>query len=178
MNRMEQDAARVLRIQELLHFVNLDIVRHPGESESDQMRHDKHIATYEKVLWIVEALYIDRPASRVFTLDIGLTAPLYDVACRCRDPCVRRRALHVLKTRARQEGIYESTLAVKIAETVVSMEEEGLGGVQTAADIPNSARVFQVSRSFDLGARTATLGFYRPDPLGVEPRCDYYTVDF
>lgn len=99
-----------------------------------------------------------------FTLDIGIVAPLFDVACRCRDPGIRRRAVHVLTVSDRQEGIYSSALAAIIARGVIEVEEEGLD-VKVAGDVPGWKRVVRVGRSFDGDGRRARLEFFR---MGME----------
>jgi hypothetical protein len=71
----------------------------------------------------------DRP---FFSLEAGVAEPLYVVASRCRDPTLRRRALHLLRSHPSREGIWESTLGAKIAEAGMIIEEEIAFGPQWA----------------------------------------------
>lgn len=107
---------------------------------------------------------------KTFTLDIGLIAPLYDIACRCRDPFLRRRAIYLLRVSGRQEGIWDSSLAAHVAERIVAIEEDGLGmdpekctsessvtpqcfyppRIKCAADVPDSARLSHMIPKFNL----------------------------
>ncbi|PWY88570.1 hypothetical protein BO94DRAFT_556022 [Aspergillus sclerotioniger CBS 115572] len=58
-----------------------------------------------------------------FTLDMGIIDPLYDVATLCRDPLIRRKAVDVLRSATRQEGIFNSYVCAVAAERVISLEE-------------------------------------------------------
>ena len=109
-------------------------------------------------------------AQKTFTLDIGLIGPLYDIACRCRDPLLRRRAIHLLRISGRQEGIWDSALGARVAERIVAIEEHGLGvdsdkltsesigppecfyppKIKSAADIPDWARLSHMIPKFDV----------------------------
>ena len=109
-------------------------------------------------------------SQKTFTLDIGLIGPLYDIACRCRDPFIRRRAIYLLRVSGRQEGIWDSALAAYVAERIVAIEEDGLGmdhekstsestgtpqcfyppRITCAADVPDSARLSHMIPKFNL----------------------------
>ncbi|PYI05535.1 hypothetical protein BO78DRAFT_317828 [Aspergillus sclerotiicarbonarius CBS 121057] len=58
-----------------------------------------------------------------FTLDMGIIGPLYDVATLCRDPLMRRRAVDILRTASRQEGVFNSYVCAVAAERVIALEE-------------------------------------------------------
>ena len=54
----------------------------------------------------------------------GNIPPLYFTATRCTDTSLRRRALHLLASLKRAEGLWNSCLASRIAEQVILLEEE------------------------------------------------------
>jgi hypothetical protein len=97
-----------------------------------------------------------------FSLSLGLITPLYITVTRCRDPAIRRRALHLLYTCNRKEGIWDSRLAARVAQRMVEVEEAGavpLPGqgssdgtdaavVMSADQIPEHARVRELETSF------------------------------
>jgi hypothetical protein len=58
-----------------------------------------------------------------FSLDLGIVGTLYDVATLCRDPLIRRRAVDVLHSASRQEGVYNSYICAVVAEKVIAIEE-------------------------------------------------------
>lgn len=60
----------------------------------------------------------------VFCLDDGVLAPLYEVATLCRDPTIRRRAVDILRSAPRQEGLFNSHLLAMVAEKAIAIEEE------------------------------------------------------
>jgi hypothetical protein len=58
-----------------------------------------------------------------FCLDMGVIPPLHDVAKQCRDPIIRRKAVSLLRSTSRQEGIWNSLLIAKAAERIMEIEE-------------------------------------------------------
>jgi hypothetical protein len=121
-----------------------------------------------------------------FSLSLGLVSPLYITVTRCRDPTIRRRALHLLYTCNRKEGIWDSRLAARVAQRIVQVEEAGatpLPGygrsgdndtvvVISADQIPESARVRELEVCF-LSDRTGRIRYTKstggaisnPDPV-------------
>lgn len=59
----------------------------------------------------------------LFCLDDGVLAPLYEVATLCRDPTIRRRAVSILRSAPRQEGLFNSHLLAMVAEKAIAIEE-------------------------------------------------------
>lgn len=66
-------------------------------------------------------------ASRPLTsiVDMGGIPPLYFVAIKCRFPNIRRHAIKLIKHFGHKEGIWDSTLAARVAEEVMQIEEQG-----------------------------------------------------
>ena len=60
-----------------------------------------------------------------FGFETGFIVQLYITAIKCRHPSVRRRALAVLANSWRLEGFWDSHVAVKMAERLIELEEEG-----------------------------------------------------
>ncbi|CAK7263362.1 hypothetical protein SEPCBS119000_000432 [Sporothrix epigloea] len=63
-----------------------------------------------------------------FSADLGIVPPLYVVATKSRDRVLRRRAIELLHSSARREGMWDSELAARIGMWVVNIEEEGEEG--------------------------------------------------
>lgn len=117
------------------------------------------------------------PSRPLFSLDNGVIGPLYNVATLCRHPIIRRKAVHVLRSTWRQEGVLNSYLCAFVAEKVIEMEEaaaavadvvdyqkvalsmESTGldkldkpvvGVTNYPDIPDTARLTYAYPKFDI----------------------------
>ena len=96
-----------------------------------------------------------------FSLDMSLVGPVYSVAHKCRDPVLRRRAIALLKKAQRQEGHWDSTIAAKVAERIVAIEEGAVGYVTRCEDIPIWARVGGVKVKFDKQERRGHFSYHR-----------------
>ncbi|KAK0392354.1 hypothetical protein NLU13_1849 [Sarocladium strictum] len=58
-----------------------------------------------------------------FSMDMGIVAPLFMVATKCRVPLLRRQAIELLRGCSRREGMWDSELTARIASWVMSVEE-------------------------------------------------------
>jgi hypothetical protein len=158
----EKKGVKVLQIHRLLAWTTLSVNPRNNQTGWDEFR-----PVFEEIVNLAAAIVeVDNPASdrtALFSADMGITGPLYDVVARCRHPVTRRKAIAVLKHGVRQEGIWNSFLTAKIAERVMEIEEQGCGEVKEEADIPDWARISNVSPVFDAVARRATLTYSRPD---------------
>ncbi|KIV80082.1 hypothetical protein PV11_07609 [Exophiala sideris] len=165
----EKAALGVLQIERLILTSSLDLIMH-RTSVDVQMMWDKYtdisgqiVDLVQSILEMVEPSSDKAPTSRkpYFTLDLGIVGPLYDIARRCRDPNIRRKAIGLLHAYPRQEGMFDSVLAARVAEHVVEIEEGGLGIVKSCADVPDWARISDVHPVFDLEKRKAVLFYSR-----------------
>jgi hypothetical protein len=101
-----------------------------------------------------------RPTPSHFSPSFELSPiiPLFVTACRCRDPIIRRRAISLLLSYRRREGVWDSLGAGMVAAQCMAKEEkldpdqplnyENVDGylkrnpkVTSCADVPESARV-------------------------------------
>lgn len=62
-----------------------------------------------------------------FCLDMGLVIPLYTVASQSPDTTIRRRAISLLRSVPRQEGLWHSLVVAKAAERIMEIEESQEG---------------------------------------------------
>jgi hypothetical protein len=60
----------------------------------------------------------------IFVLGSTIIEPLFFTATRCREPILRRQALHLLRLCPRREGICEGMMASKIVQKVIEVEEQ------------------------------------------------------
>lgn len=98
----------------------------------------------------------------ILTISMDIVLSLYLISTRCRSSQPRWRALEMLKTCGRREGIWDSFLCGKIAETIIKLEEQGIseGGL-----IPESARVWQLECQYGK-SETAIIRHKRLLPNG------------
>jgi hypothetical protein len=85
--------------------------------------------------------------------DSGIIGPLYVVAVLCRNPKIRRKALNLLETNPRREGVWDSILGAKAAIVIMNIEEEGMEGDY----IPEHSRLRGIKLTSDLQQRTGRL---------------------
>ena len=111
-----------------------------------------------------------------FSADLGIVPPLYVVATKCRDSVIRRRAIQLLRSSSRREGMWDSQLSGLIGEWVASIEEEPLPGGEAPSPewgavrhVPADRRVMVYSVDFDLRSRFARLSVGTRGITGTSP---------
>lgn len=96
-----------------------------------------------------------------FSMDVSIVSPLFTLIVRCRDPALRRRAIALLYSAPRQEGLWHSITTARVCERIMNLEEAGLGVVKTAEDIPICNRICGADMHFDMLGRRGYLKFSR-----------------
>jgi hypothetical protein len=153
----------ILRVQSHLALTTLRLTRTTVE-EDDQTLWDEFMQMYDKIISMAADFVEPDDGENTkpsFTIDLGVIGPLFEVISRCRDPVIRRRGVSLLKSRYRQEGVWNSFLVAKVAERLIEIEEEGLGEVKSCKDVPDWARISDVHPEFDPVGRRATLTYGR-----------------
>ena len=102
----------------------------------------------------------------IFFMDVSIVSPLFSIAHRCRDPIIRRRAIALLYSAPRQEGLWHSVITARVAERIMNVEETGLGEVKSSDDIPEENRIADIDVQFDLQGRKGYLKFSRRQRTG------------
>lgn len=146
----------------------------------DEMQWDRHTATFSKILDLARKVIHDQNliASQSFTLDFGILGPLGALAHRCRDPSLRRESIRLLRTYDRQEGMWHSSLAAKIAARLVEIEEAGIPRVRSC-DIANWERISGLKIRHDLNTEEVTIGYLQQESatdhtrIYVEEKIDF-----
>jgi hypothetical protein len=77
----------------------------------------------------------------VYEFDLGMIAPLFFIATRCRDPKLRRKAIRLMRYLHRQEHVWDTCSAAKIAEGIMLIEERGLTVIKSCEDITEHSRI-------------------------------------
>jgi hypothetical protein len=153
------DADSLLILNLRLWYASAQILT-KAETYGPEKRFDEHLHLFRDIIRYGEQLaasLADPNQSRSFSFDLGYMIPVYLAATRCRDPALRRRAVKVLHKYPRQEGVWESTAAAAVASRWIAVEEEGLGIVTCAADIPEYRRIRFIDTRADVESQTANV---------------------
>lgn len=103
----------------------------------------------------------------VFSLDSGIVNTMFFTISRSPDIAVRRRAIRLLSSSCRQEGVWNSDLALKVAERVASLETGGIEDATQPQDYSIGRRIRQVRLRMDPEDKRMTVR-YESGPDSVE----------
>lgn len=152
-----------------IHHATLAIVL-DGNLAVLQCSYDRCLPQFRKIVSLASSLIeateeIDvTPGRNRLWVDMGIIAPLFFVATKCRDPFLRREAVRLISS-PRREGTWDAQAAVAIAKRVIAIEEEGLSHVDVAQDVPESSRIYALQPSqMDLVANQARVLFRQNVP--------------
>lgn len=111
----------------------------------DPMLWDTHRQTFVKILALAEIAMAhdddDDAGQPQFHMNTGAVPVVYGVIQKCRDMDLRMRAIRLLASQNRQEGIWSSRMVLGTVLRVVAIEQRGLVDPKTCADIPRENRV-------------------------------------
>jgi hypothetical protein len=95
----------------------------------EESAYDPYVAEFTEIVDLCETLVSCSPP---FSFNVGYIAPLYFVACKCRDRILRRRAVDLLYQAApRREMLYTAEQAYKVAVRIIQLEEAGMDPTST-----------------------------------------------
>ncbi|RFU26147.1 hypothetical protein B7463_g10185, partial [Scytalidium lignicola] len=162
LSEFNQREVDILKLHRVLMSINLniDLVR----AKNDEMMWDNYTEEFETMVRYAEDLLNSTATQEqsAFTLDTEVILPLYFVAVKCRHGRVRRKAISLLRSQQRQEGVWNSFLTARVAERSMQIEEEGLDStIVVAAEVLRFKRVLGVEVSFDFEHRRANLEFVK-----------------
>ena len=96
-----------------------------------------------------------------FALDLGIIPPLFVVGTKCRDRKMRREAINLLTSTPRREGMWDSVLCARVADWIMSIEEEGMrpydAKCKSMEVVQDAKRIMVKEILFDMQLREATL---------------------
>ena len=179
----DEKAIAVLRLHHILLSIRLEIgafQENRREAAFDQLEPSlKKMLEYSK--FIIEGYGMNEAAEKnpiICSSGLGVVMPLHMVAARCRNRAVRKEAVDLLLRARRRDGLWDSTLAGKIASTIIELEEEAGGLVDGDSELDCAPRVAEDSRvrevkiHFD-GDRAAhlvftTVGQWRGNQVGSQ----------
>ncbi|KAI0166842.1 hypothetical protein GGR52DRAFT_581645 [Hypoxylon sp. FL1284] len=110
--------------------------------------------------------YAARHIKPSFSADLGIVPPLFVVATKCRDPLTRRKAIHLLRTSARREAMWDSELVARIGSWIADIEEEEDETDDTGYPISSSTEMSGFSMGSSRARASASPSFGGDIPLG------------
>jgi len=84
--------------------------------------------------------YAARHIKPSFSADLGIVPPLFVVATKCRDRTTRHKAIQLLKSSPRREGMWDSELTARIAMWIADIEEDDDTEISLDDMFTNNAR--------------------------------------
>ena len=103
----------------------------------------------------------NRGPTTFFCLDMGIVFPLYTLACQCKEPTIRRKAIALLRSTSRQEGFWNSFDVAKAAEWIMEIEESVSGGTNDCTDGPNRMKPLKIEPWLGLDGNGGWLQYIR-----------------
>ncbi|RWQ94965.1 hypothetical protein C8Q69DRAFT_498780 [Paecilomyces variotii] len=127
--RSDSRGPLILKVQYLVARIWLKTCLSP-----DEMVFDNHISDFEEIISIATTFINDETTNHqkkesndscgIFCGEMGIISPLYYTALKCREPILRRKAINLISSYHRREGMWDGILYAKVAEFVMVMEEE------------------------------------------------------
>ncbi|KIV84253.1 hypothetical protein PV11_00043 [Exophiala sideris] len=167
-SKTNKATCRRLCLVELQYFVAK--VLHAALIFDDQMVYDNYTDCFQNIFKLCRSV-IELDSTNngstapkmSFSFDLGIIMPLYFVATTCRDPVIRRAALHLLLNCPRREGIWLSWMTGRVAEQIISIEEDGIIRPESWKDIPSQNRIHLLEM------------YYNPCAANSEDRSSHFT---
>lgn len=123
----EHTAVAVLQLNVLSTYVSFHVEHVPpgyrSHWEDFMPQMEEMVVLGEKIVSFMSAENDPKGQTTSFCSDMGFIIPLYTVASECRDPIIRRKAIGLLRSTSRQEGLWNSLLVAKAAERINEIEE-------------------------------------------------------
>lgn len=126
---------------------------------TSEMIFDSHTGDFDRVVGYIENVVKIRKPQMSFGIDGGVVDILAFVGTKCRDPCIRRRALKLLLESGRSEGDRVAFIPGKIMEALIELEERGLHA-ETCSDVPETGR-FSIHKGHRFNAAQLVRLFLR-----------------
>ena len=163
-------AAKTLELHSLSVRIICDSI--PLQRASKKKDSKNSMPVFRKMVSLAQMIIgdpTDKHSQGVFTFVPQIIVPLYVVGHSCPHSPTRREAIELLLSTRRREGLWDGTMAGKIVEWVMHVEEEFLEGEY----VPEDMRMVKLTMKYDLMGRTATVAGLMP----VKNSGGYRTVE-
>ncbi|TVY25839.1 putative transcriptional regulatory protein [Lachnellula hyalina] len=169
LTQKEDIAIAVLQLHVLYSYASLHLEQLPSNNPSLR---DSFLPRFQQMILLGEKVISsalpssDNRTTNSFCLDMGILIPLYTVASQCQDPIIRRKAITLLRSTSRQEGLWNSLLVAKAAERVVEIEESALDELETSTGSLDGAELSRVQPFLELDAKGGRLLYSKKEQWG------------
>lgn len=171
LTQKEDIAISVLQLHTLSAHVSLHVEHLPPNFPPQW---DKVISQMKEILVLGEKIILSTAPSNghgaqitSFCLDMGIIIPLYTVASQCQDPTIRRKAIALLRSTSRQEGLWNSLLVAKAAERIMEIEESMLEKTHACTNYPDLSGSSSFKPFLELDAKGGRLRYIQRVPGAV-----------
>ncbi|RYC57335.1 hypothetical protein CHU98_g8870 [Xylaria longipes] len=169
----EELAAAVLQLNVLATWISFEIeLRYPNSTATWDDFMDQLLETVllgEKIVSHISSSN-DRDNAVSFSWESGYIIPMYAVATNCRDHTIRQRAIAVIRSVPRQEGLWNNLLVAEAAERVMEIEERELRRTNAKSDGLKATQRFSSRPLLTIDGRGGCLHYTQnPGVLELEP---------
>jgi hypothetical protein len=160
LTQKEDIAISVLKLHVLNAYVSLYVLppKFPSQWDKAMPQMEEMLMLGEKIISLT-SLDDGQRAQTTFCLDVGIIVPLFTVATQCQDLSMRRKAIVLLRSTSRQEGLWNNLLTAKAAERILEIEESMLEETNACTNFPDLARPASVKPFFELDANGGRLRY-------------------
>ncbi|KAF2722659.1 hypothetical protein K431DRAFT_283797 [Polychaeton citri CBS 116435] len=164
-------AANVLEIHRLVAMTWLCVVTSPEEIMHDTFNREFEtiVSLAEQMLSVASSRQQAPKHASSFLFDMEMVSPLYWVGIKCRHPRTRRRAIAVLRSVHRREGLWDSNMAAAVAQRCMELEEVGLSTLDGSELPSENMRIHNSYLQSEAGMNpTKHMITFQTKPNGLE----------
>jgi hypothetical protein len=130
------------------------------------LSYDVHLPTFQMIVeqasLILSTSAGPDGAQPPFSFEMGVGLPLYMTALRCRDPIIRRRALHLLRRSPKVQSFFKCTPVALLAEAIMNLEEGYSASLRSTGSTGYDDSSAPLSSRIPEEARIITAGVFKP----------------
>ncbi|KAI9798772.1 MAG: hypothetical protein M1833_004602 [Piccolia ochrophora] len=112
--------------------------------EGNEVAYDQFESLFADIVTLTTSIRLATPSikgSLSLSSQLGVVSPLYATATKCRHPSIRREAVALLLASSYREGIWDGVALGRVAQCVMTWEEDGLVNVAKPQDVPEYKRI-------------------------------------
>jgi hypothetical protein len=160
-SQRDRDALMLLELWSEVLYIILG-VETQSSPQLRETRYDTFLTHFQNIIDLARKLLTTTTSRQepvpIFSVNMGINAPLFFCGFKCREWLVRQEALLLLRRWRRQEGIWSTDATARILTRVIEIESEGLGPEDV---VPVAARIESVHVDFSEVGSGLGLWYHR-----------------